>query len=55
MKNVGKIMNNFQCYIAVNSSSDEAKEVEVGDKIDIRFIDGLVKASIVEKENYGRK
>lgn len=37
MKNVGKIMNNFQCYIAVNSSSDEAKEVEVGDKIDIRL------------------
>ena len=31
----GKIINNFKCYIACTSKSEEAKKAEVGDKIKI--------------------
>ena len=37
MKNVGKVINNFECYIVVNSNSEEAKKAEVGNKIYIRL------------------
>lgn len=33
----GKIINNFECYIAVMSSSDEAKRARIGDKITIQL------------------
>lgn len=33
----GKIIDNFACYIATISDSDEAKEAKVGDKIKIRL------------------
>jgi putative membrane fusion protein len=33
----GKVIDNFSCYIAVLSSSDKAKEAEVGDKVSVRL------------------
>lgn len=33
----GKIINNFECYIALMSSSDEAKRARIGDKITIQL------------------
>ena len=35
-ENQVKIINNFECYIAIYTKSEEAKKVEVGDKINIR-------------------
>ena len=34
---IGKIINNFQCYIVFNLDSDEAKAAKVGDSINIRI------------------
>ena len=33
----GKVIDNFSCYIATISSSEEAKQAEVGDKVKIRL------------------
>lgn len=33
----GKVIDNFKCYIATISSSDEAKNAKVGDKIKVRL------------------
>ena len=33
----GKIINNFKCYIAVTSNSNEAKNANVGDKLKIKL------------------
>ena len=33
----GKIIDNFYCYIATISSSEEAKQAEVGDKVEVRL------------------
>lgn len=44
---MGKIINNFQCYIVFNLDSDEAKSAKVGDSINIRIQNyGEAKASI---------
>lgn len=32
-----KIINNFECYIAVTSKTEEAKKAEIGDKVTIRL------------------
>lgn len=34
---VGKVINNFECYIAVSTNTEEAKRAEVGDKLHIRL------------------
>lgn len=34
---MGKIVNNYECYIIFNSDSNEAKQVKVGDTIKIRL------------------
>lgn len=34
---LGKIINNYQCYIIFNSNSNEAKQTKVGNKIKIRL------------------
>ena len=51
----GKIINNFKCYIACTSKSEEAKKAEVGDKIKITIpstknVDAKIEYII--KENY---
>ena len=33
----GKVIDNFNCYIATISSSEEAKQAEVGDKVKVRL------------------
>lgn len=33
----GKVINNFYCYIATISTSDEAKQAEVGDSVKVRL------------------
>lgn len=33
----GKIIDNFSCYIATITSSEEAKQAKIGDKIDVRL------------------
>mgnify|MGYP004520288363 FL=1 len=44
---MGKIINNFQCYIVFNLDSDEARSAKVGDSINIRIQNyGEVKANI---------
>lgn len=44
---IGKIINNFQCYIVFNLDSDEAKTAKVGDSINIRIQNyGETKATI---------
>lgn len=34
---MGKVINNFECYIAVSTNTEEAKKAEVGDKLEIRL------------------
>ena len=44
---VGKIINNYQCYIVFNSNTNEAKSSKVGDTIKIRVRNSdTVKASV---------
>ena len=44
----GKVINNYECYIATIIKSDEAKEAEVGDKVTLRLSNQEeIKASIV--------
>lgn len=44
---VGKIINNYQCYIVFNSNTNEAKNSKVGDKIKIRVQNSdTLKASV---------
>ncbi len=44
---VGKIINNYQCYIVFNSNTNEAKNSKVGDTIKIRVQNSdTVKASV---------
>lgn len=51
----GKIINNFECYIAVSLESDEAMEKKVGDKVKIRLSNNKeIQANItyiVEEDN----
>ena len=52
----GKIINNFKCYIATISSSDEAKNAKIGDDVKIRLSNNVeIDAEIVylsqENEN----
>ena len=35
----GKVINNFECYIATISSSTNAKDAQIGDKVNIRLPD----------------
>ncbi len=37
----GKIINNFECYIATISSSEEAKKAQVGQKVNIRLSNNI--------------
>lgn len=54
----GKIVNNFECYVITNSSSEEAKKAKVRDRVQItiptgRTIDARV-ANIIEEQNGSR-
>ena len=54
----GKIVNNFECYVITNSSSEEAKKAKVKDRVQItiptgRTIDARV-ANIIEEPNGSR-
>lgn len=55
---VGKLINNYQCYIVFNSVSNEAKETEVGNTIKIRLQNSdTIKANIeniIEEANGSR-
>ena len=49
----GKIINNFECYIAVVTNTEEAKNAEVGDKLYIRLSGNQVidaKVEYIKKE-----
>ena len=51
----GKIVNNFECYVIMNSSSEEAKKAKVKDRLQItiptgRTIDARI-ANIIDEEN----
>lgn len=45
---VGKIINNYQCYIVFNSNTNEAKSSKVGDTIKIRVQNSDTVKAIVE-------
>lgn len=51
----GKVINNFECYIATITSSEEAKQAQVGDKVTVRLSNNSeVKAeitNIITEEN----
>ena len=54
----GKIVNNFECYVITNSSSEEAKKSKVRDRVQItlptgRTVDARV-ANIIEEQNGSR-
>ncbi len=52
----GKIINNFECYIAVITDSNESKKATVGDKIKIRIASGqLIPATIENIKQDGNK
>ena len=36
-ENKGKVINNFECYIAVSTNTEEARKAEIGDKIVLRL------------------
>ena len=44
----GKIVNNFKCYIAVTSNTNEAKDAKVGDKIKIKLADSREVPATIE-------
>lgn len=44
----GKIINNYECYIAVVSSSEEAQSAQVGDKVSLRLSTGEKVISTIE-------
>ena len=47
----GKIINNFNCYIAVIMNSDKAKQAEKGDKVSIRLSDKKEISATIEYIN----
>lgn len=56
--NMGKVINNFYCYIITNLKSEESKKAEVGDRIKLRLstgdeIYGTIK--IINSEKDGSK
>ena len=55
---MGKIINNYECYIILNSKSEQSKQVKVGDDLQIR-LPNSVKVSaevvnIIEEEDASR-
>ncbi len=55
-KDSGKIINNFQCYIAVNLDSYEAKSARIGDKVTLELsntleVDSEISYINVEKDD----
>ena len=44
-----KIVNNYQCYIAVIMKSDEAKKAKVGDKVSLEFLNLDAITASIEK------
>ncbi len=55
---MGKVINNFFCYLIFNSDSEEAKEVQTGDNLQIRLENSnVVKASVqnIIEEDDGSK
>ena len=44
----GKVINNFICYIATTSNTNEAKKAAIGDKIKIKLADGTEIPATVE-------
>lgn len=53
----GKIINNFECYIAISTNTNEAKNAEVGDKAKIRLSTNQeipVKIEYIKEEEKGR-
>lgn len=52
----GKIINNFECYIAVTSKTEEAKKAEVGDKVTVRLSTNQeIPAKIYQKKEDNEK
>ena len=51
----GKIINNFECYIAVPLNSEYSKQVEIGDEIKIKLSNGIETQAIVEQINNSDK
>lgn len=50
----GKIINNFECYIATISTSEEAKKAQIGDKVQIRLSNNVeidAKIEYLSQEN----
>ena len=50
----GKIINNFECYIATISNSKEAKEAKIGDKVKVRLSNNVeidAKIEYLSQEN----
>ena len=53
----GKIINNFECYLATILESDTAKQAEVGDEVTLNFSSGIevnTKINYVAKQESGR-
>ena len=51
----GKVINNFICYIAVTTNSNEAKKAEIGDKIKIKLADKTEIPATIEYIKYEEK
>lgn len=51
----GKIINNFECYIAVSSTTDEAKNAEIGDKVKIKLATNQEIPAEIEYINKGEQ
>lgn len=52
----GKVINNFKCYIAISTKTEEAKTAEIGDKLKVRLsTNQLIPASIehIKQEENG--
>ena len=48
----GKIINNFECYVACALNSEQAKNAEVGDKVDLRLPNDAEVSSTIEYISY---
>ncbi len=47
-KEVAKIINNFECYIACTLNSEQAKQAKVGDKVELRLTNDVEISSKIE-------
>lgn len=53
--NIAKIVNNFKCYIVIESDTEDSKDAEIGDKLTLKFSTGEEAIATIEHINEQKK